>query len=59
MFEMGMERGQFDEDMKLSDGSSMKISKVYPLDAVFDTAESVPEKVASIYMCIKPTPSIL
>ncbi|KAJ1385013.1 enoyl-ACP reductase, partial [Ochromonadaceae sp. CCMP2298] len=47
MFEMGMERGQFDEDMKLSDGSSMKISKVYPLDAVFDTAESVPEKVAT------------
>jgi len=28
MFTMGLERGQFEEDIKLSDGSAMKISKV-------------------------------
>ena len=28
MFAMGIERGQFDEDIKLSNGSNMKISKV-------------------------------
>ena len=67
IFRMGIERGQFVEDQKLSDGSSMTISKVqfqsfyftriikyylcreqiYPLDATFDTKESIPEKVAT------------
>ena len=28
MFQMGIERGQFDEDTKLSDGSTLTISKV-------------------------------
>ena len=28
IFQMGIERGQFDEDQKLSDGSTMQISKV-------------------------------
>ena len=37
MFQMGLERDQFAEDMKLSDGSMMKIEKIYPLDATFDT----------------------
>jgi enoyl-[acyl-carrier protein] reductase I len=34
VFEMGFDRGQFDEDLKLSDGSNMKISKVrrYSID---------------------------
>jgi enoyl-[acyl-carrier protein] reductase I len=47
MFQMGIDRGQFDEDSVLSDGSKMKITKVYPLDATFDTLESVPEKVST------------
>lgn len=46
IFQMGIDRGQFDEDQKLSDGSTMKISKVYPLDATFDTAADVPETVS-------------
>ena len=29
IFQMGIERGQFVEDQKLSDGSNMEISKVY------------------------------
>jgi enoyl-[acyl-carrier protein] reductase I len=28
MFTMGLDRGQFEEDIKLNDGSAMKISKV-------------------------------
>ena len=32
--------------MKLSDGSSMVVDKIYPLDATFDTKELVPEEVA-------------
>mmetsp|Transcript_26673 Transcript_26673/g.36741 ORF Transcript_26673/g.36741 Transcript_26673/m.36741 type:complete len:346 (+) Transcript_26673:24-1061(+) len=46
MFQMGLERGQFVEDMKLPSGEDMVISKVYPLDATFDTKELVPEEVA-------------
>lgn len=46
MFTMGLERDQFVEDQKLPDGSSMVISKIYPLDATFDTKELVPEEVA-------------
>lgn len=47
MFQMGLERGQFEEDQKLSDGTPMVISKIYPLDATFDTLEGIPEKVAT------------
>jgi enoyl-[acyl-carrier protein] reductase I len=47
MFTMGFGRGQFDEDMILSDGSKMEIAKIYPLDATFDTKELVPESVAT------------
>ncbi len=46
IFQMGIERGQFEEDQKLSDGSIMEISKIYPLDATFDDKESIPEEVA-------------
>jgi enoyl-[acyl-carrier protein] reductase I len=37
---------KFADDMKLSDGSEMKIEKIYPLDATFDTLELIPEEVA-------------
>lgn len=47
MFEMGLERGQFEEDMVKADGSKMAIAKVYPLDATFDTKELIPEEVAN------------
>jgi enoyl-[acyl-carrier protein] reductase I len=45
IFEKSLTSGKFDEDMTLSDGSKMVISKVYPLDAVFDTPDDVPEDV--------------
>ncbi len=46
IFQMGIERGQFEADQELSDGSKMQITKIYPLDATFDDKESVPEEVA-------------
>ena len=45
IFQMGLKKGQFDEDSILSDGSKMVIDKVYPLDAVFDTPEDVPVEI--------------
>ncbi|PIA53154.1 hypothetical protein AQUCO_00900035v1 [Aquilegia coerulea] len=45
IFESSLRRGKFDESRKLPDGSLMEITKVYPLDAVYDTLEDVPEDV--------------
>ena len=45
IFQTGLKRGQFDEDSILSDGSKMSIEKVYPLDAVFDTPEDIPDEI--------------
>lgn len=45
IFERGLSKGQFDEDSILSDGSKMTIEKVYPLDAVFDTPDDVPDEI--------------
>jgi len=45
IFETSLRRGKFDESRKLLDGSLMEITKVYPLDAVFDSLEDVPEDV--------------
>lgn len=45
IFENGLKKGAFNEDAVLSDGSIMEIAKVYPLDAVFDTPEDVPEDI--------------
>lgn len=45
IFQAGLKKGQFDDDAILSDGSKMVIEKVYPLDAVFDNPEDVPEDI--------------
>lgn len=45
IFESSLRRGKFDESRKLPDGSLMEITKVYPLDAVFDSLDDVPEDV--------------
>jgi enoyl-[acyl-carrier protein] reductase I len=45
IFEKSMEMGKFDKSRVLSDGSLLTFKKVYPLDAVFDTPEDVPEDV--------------
>ena len=35
---------------RLPDGSLMEITKVYPLDAVFDSPEDVPEDVSTSFL---------
>lgn len=45
IFQMGLQKGQFDDDSILSDGSKMVIEKIYPLDAVFDVPEDVPDEI--------------
>uniref|UniRef100_A0A9I9DAZ6 Uncharacterized protein n=1 Tax=Cucumis melo TaxID=3656 RepID=A0A9I9DAZ6_CUCME len=45
IFESSLRRGKFDESRVLPDGSLMEIIKIYPLDAVFDNPEDVPEDV--------------
>lgn len=45
IFQMGLRKGSFDDDSILDDGSKMTIEKVYPLDAVFDTPEDVPDEI--------------
>ncbi|CAI0440684.1 unnamed protein product [Linum tenue] len=45
IFESSLRRGKFDESRVLPDGSLMEITKVYPLDAVYDKMEDVPEDV--------------
>lgn len=45
IFKSSLERGSFDSDSALSNGGMMKIEKIYPLDAVFDTPDDVPEDV--------------
>ncbi|GER57132.1 enoyl-[acyl-carrier-protein] reductase [Striga asiatica] len=45
IFETSLRRGKFDESRVLPDGSLMEITQVYPLDAVYDSPEDVPEDV--------------
>eukprot|EP00257_Ricinus_communis_P023448 XP_015583439.1 enoyl-[acyl-carrier-protein] reductase [NADH] 1, chloroplastic [Ricinus communis] len=47
IFESSLRRGKFDESRVLPDGSLMEIVKVYPMDAVYDSPEDVPEDVKS------------
>ncbi|XP_057992204.1 enoyl-[acyl-carrier-protein] reductase [NADH], chloroplastic isoform X2 [Hevea brasiliensis] len=43
IFETSLRRGKFDESRVLPDGSLMQITKMYPLDAVYDSPDDVPE----------------
>ncbi|KAL0914741.1 hypothetical protein M5K25_015117 [Dendrobium thyrsiflorum] len=45
IFETSLRRGKFDGSRRLPNGSLMEIVKVYPLDAVFDSPEDVPEDI--------------
>ncbi len=40
-----LERGKMDESRTLSSGSLLTFEKVYPLDAVYDTYDAIPEDV--------------
>jgi enoyl-[acyl-carrier protein] reductase I len=45
IFESSLRRGKFDESRKLSNGSLMEFSHIYPMDAVYDKPEDVPQDV--------------
>jgi len=45
IFSTSLNNGKFDESRKLSDGSLMEISKIYALDAAFDSMDDVPEDI--------------
>lgn len=45
IFSTSLENGKFDNSRLLSDGSLLKISKIYPLDATFDTLADVPDEI--------------
>ena len=45
IFKTSLERGKFDNSRKLSDGSMLEFAAIYPMDALYDTAESVPQEV--------------
>lgn len=47
IFETSFKRGKFDESRKLSDGTLMDFTHIYPMDAVFDSPEDVPEDIAT------------
>jgi enoyl-[acyl-carrier protein] reductase I len=45
IFTMSLKSGKFDNSRKLSDGSLMEFSKIYPIDASYDFYEDVPEEI--------------
>lgn len=45
IFTTSLKAGKFDASRKLSDGSLMEFAKIYPLDAVFDSQEDVPQEI--------------
>src|SRR5437588_5742137 len=40
-----LERGKIDESRRMRDGSLLTFEKIYPLDAAYDTLDSVPDDV--------------
>lgn len=45
IFNMSLAQGKFDESRKLSNGELLEFAKIYPLDAVYDRPEDVPEEI--------------
>ena len=45
IFETSYRRGKFDASRALEGGGMLEFKNIYPMDAVFDTPEDVPEEV--------------
>jgi len=45
IFKTMLERGKFDESLKLANGEKMQFAKIYPLDAEYDRMEDVPAEL--------------
>lgn len=48
IFESSLKRGKFDESRKLSNGALLEFAHIFPMDAVFDSPEDVPEEVGAL-----------
>lgn len=46
IFETSLRRGKFDANRKLENGGMLEFANIYPMDAVYDTPEDVPEDVS-------------
>ena len=46
IFETSLRRGKFDKSRQLSNGGMLEFAHIYPMDAVYDTPEDVPEDVS-------------
>ena len=55
IFESSLKRGKFDESRKLSNGKLLEFSHVFPMDAVFDKPEDVPEEAR--HLCHRHCPT--
>lgn len=47
IFQATLKKKATAEEMKLENGGTMEIAKIYPLDAMYDTPEDVPEEVSA------------
>jgi enoyl-[acyl-carrier protein] reductase I len=45
IFKTSWANGKFDESRKLSNGKMLQYAKLYPIDAVFDTMDDVPQEI--------------
>src|SRR5207248_1153261 len=45
IFKTMLERGKFDESLKLAGGGKLSFAKIYPLDAEYDRLEDVPAEL--------------
>ena len=45
LFTKMLEKGKFDDSMNLADGTKMTFKKIFPLDALYDRPEDVPEEI--------------
>lgn len=45
LFNTMLEGGKFEESRRLTDGRSMEFSRIYPLDAAFDSPSDVPQEI--------------
>ena len=45
IFTQALSSGRYDESRKLDDGSMLEFQAIYPMDAVFDTPQDVPEEI--------------
>ena len=56
IFEGSLKRGKFDANRKLANGGMLEFTNIYPMDAVYDTPEDVPEDVSLSFDFNAPLP---